>query len=216
MDLDAFLEHLSSGKPVQGGSEAHLFMHGVSQEALKITAEINGSYHTPEELRALFSKLIGQPVDDTFGLFPPFYTDCGKNIHLGKHVFINMGCKFQDQGGIFIGDGALIGHNVVLATLNHAMSPKDRATMVPASIHIGRNVWIGANATVLPGVTIGDNSVIGAGSVVTKDIPAGVVAIGNPCQVLRKINEKDREFYFKNRRIDLSDPDLSVALDDIT
>lgn len=193
MDLDAFLEHLSSGKPVQGGSEAHLFMHGVSQEALKITAEINGSYHTPEELRALFSKLIGQPVDDTFGLFPPFYTDCGKNIHLGKHVFINMGCKFQDQGGIFIGDGALIGHNVVLATLNHAMSPKDRATMVPAAIHIGRNVWIGANATVLPGVTIGDGAVVAAGAVVTKDVPENTIVGGVPARIIRQLSEEEMQ-----------------------
>ena len=193
MDLDAFLEHLSSGKPVQGGSEAHLFMHGVSQEALKITAEINGSYHTPEELRALFSKLIGQPVDDTFGLFPPFYTDCGKNIHLGKHVFINMGCKFQDQGGIFIGDGALIGHNVVLATLNHAMSPKDRATMVPASIHIGRNVWIGANATVLPGVIIGDGAIVAAGAVVTKDVPENTIVGGVPARIIQQLSEEEMQ-----------------------
>lgn len=193
MDLDAFLEHLSSGKPVQGGSEAHLFMHGVSQEALKITAEINGSYHTPEELRALFSKLIGQPVDDTFGLFPPFYTDCGKNIHLGKHVFINMGCKFQDQGGIFIGDGALIGHNVVLATLNHAMSPKDRATMVPAPIHIGRNVWIGANATVLPGVIIGDGAIVAAGAVVTKDVPENTIVGGVPARIIRQLSEEEMQ-----------------------
>ena len=188
MDLETFLEHLNSGKPVRGGSEAHLFMHGVSQEALHLTAEINGSYHPPEELRALFSQLIGRPVDESFGLFPPFYTDCGTNIHIGKNVFINMGCKFQDQGGIFIGDGALIGHNVVLATLNHAKSPQDRSSMLPAPIHIGKNVWIGANATVLPGVTIGRGSVIGAGSVVTRDIPAGVVAAGNPCRVIRAVD----------------------------
>ena len=193
MDLDGFLEHLNSGKPVQGGSEAHMFMHGVSQEALRITAEINGSYHTPEELRALFSKLIGQPVDDTIGLFPPFYTDCGKNIHLGKDVFINMGCKFQDQGGIFIGDGALIGHNVVLATLNHAMAPEDRATMVPASIHIGRNVWIGANATVLPGVTIGDGAIVAAGAVVTKDVPENTVVGGVPARIIRQVSEEEMQ-----------------------
>ena len=193
MDLDGFLEHLNSGKPVQGGSEAHMFMHGVSQEALRITAEINGSYHTPEELRALFSKLIGQPVDDAFGVFPPFYTDCGKNIHLGKDVFINMGCKFQDQGGIFIGDGALIGHNVVLATLNHAMAPEDRATMVPASIHIGRNVWIGANATVLPGVTIGDGAIVAAGAVVTKDVPENTVVGGVPARIIRQLSEEEMQ-----------------------
>ena len=191
MDLETFLEHLNSGKPVRGGSEAHLFMHGVSQEAPRLTAEINGSYHPPEELRALFSQLIGRPVDESFGLFPPFYTDCGKNIHIGKNVFINMGCKFQDQGGIFIGDGALIGHNVVLATLNHAKSPQDRSSMLPAPIHIGKNVWIGANATVLPGVTIGDGAIVAAGAVVTRDIPENTIVGGVPAKVIRTISEED-------------------------
>lgn len=191
MDLEAFLNHLNSGKPVQGGGEAHLFMHGASQEALKITAEINGSYHEPEELRELFSRLIGKPVDESFGLFPPFHTDCGKNIHIGKNVFINMGCKFQDQGGIFIGDGVLIGHNVVLATLNHAMSPKNRATMIPAPIHIGNNVWIGSNATVLPGVTIGDGAIVAAGAVVTKDVPQNTVVAGVPASIMRHLSEEE-------------------------
>ena len=191
MDLEAFLEHLSSGKPVKGGSEAHLFMHGVSQEALRITAEINGSYHEPAELRALFSKLIGQPVDESFGLFPPFYTDCGKNIHIGKNVFINMGCKFQDQGGIFIGDGTLIGHNVVLATLNHARSPKDRGSMIPAPIHIGNNVWIGSNTTILPGVTIGDGAIVAAGAVVAQDVPENTIVGGVPAKVIRPLREEE-------------------------
>ena len=191
MELKTFLEQLDNGKPVQGGGEAHLFMHGVSQEALRITAEINGSYHEPEELRALFSKLIGRPVDETFGLFPPFYTDCGKNIHIGKNVFINMGCKFQDQGGIYIGDGSLIGHNVVLATLNHAKSPKDRSTMIPAPIHIGKHVWIGANATVLPGVTVGDGAIVAAGAVVAKDVPENSIVGGVPATILRHLSEEE-------------------------
>ena len=193
MDLEAFLEHLNSGKPVEGGSEAHLFMHGVSQEALKITAEINGSYHAPEDLRALFSRLIGQPVDESFALFPPFHTDCGKNIHIGKNVFLNMGCKFQDQGGISIGDGALIGHNVVLATLNHDMRPDRRASMLPAPIRLGRRVWIGAHATILPGVTIGDNAIVAAGAVVTKDVPANVIVGGVPAAILKKIEDGEQE-----------------------
>ena len=191
MDLEAFLEHLNSGKPVEGSSEAHLFMHGVSQEALKITAEINGSYHAPEDLRALFSRLIGQPVDESFALFPPFHTDCGKNIHIGKNVFLNMGCKFQDQGGIYIGDGALIGHNVVLATLNHAMSPSRRGTMVPAPIRIGKNVWIGSNATILPGVTIGDGAIVAAGAVVTRDVPENAIVGGVPAKVIRHLREEE-------------------------
>lgn len=191
MELKTFLEQLDNGKPVQGGGEAHLFMHDVSQEALRITAEINGSYHEPKELRALFSKLIGRPVDETFGLFPPFYTDCGKNIHIGKNVFINMGCKFQDQGGIYIGDGSLIGHNVVLATLNHAKSPKDRSTMIPAPIHIGKHVWIGANATVLPGVTVGDGAIVAAGAVVTKDVPENTVVGGVPAAIMRHLSKEE-------------------------
>jgi len=192
MDLNEFLEHLNSGEKVQGGSEVHQFMHGVSQEALRITAEINSGYHTPEELRALFSQLIGRPVDESFGMFPPFYTDCGKNIHIGKNVFLNMGCKFQDQGGIFIGDGALIGHNVVLATLNHVQLPSDRASMIPAPIHIGKNVWIGANATVLPGVTIGDGAIVAAGAVVAKDVPENTIVGGVPARIIRTISEEDR------------------------
>ncbi|OUQ21240.1 acetyltransferase [Flavonifractor sp. An135] len=191
MDLQAFLDHLNQGKPVQGGGEAHQFMHGVSQEALRITAEINTGYHTPEELRELFSQLIGQPVDESFGLFPPFHTDCGKNIHIGKNVFINMGCKFQDQGGIYLGDGALIGHNVVLATLNHAKSPKDRSSMLPAPIRIGKHVWIGSNATVLPGVTIGDGAIVAAGAVVTHDVPENTIVGGVPARVLRHLSEEE-------------------------
>ena len=187
MELQEFLDHLNSGTPVEGGSEAHLYMHKVSQEALKLTAEINSQYHEPEELRALFSKLIGKPVDETFALFPPFHTDCGKNIHIGTHVFINMGCKFQDQGGIFIGNGTLIGQNVVLATLNHAMQPSERITMIPKPIHIGEHVWIGSNATILPGVTIGDGAVVAAGAVVTKDVPKNTVVGGVPAVKIREI-----------------------------
>lgn len=190
MNLETFLQRLDSGEPVKGGSEAHLFMHGVSQEALKITAELNGSYHEPAELRALFSQLIGKPVDPSFGLFPPFYTDCGKNITVGKDVFINMGCKFQDQGGIVIEDGTLIGHNVVLATLNHAMSPMDRSTMIPAPIHIGKHVWIGSNATILPGVTIGDGAIVAAGAVVTKDVSENTLVGGIPAKVIRTLSEE--------------------------
>lgn len=187
MDLEGFLEHLNGGETVRGGSEAHQFMHGVSQEALRITAELNSGYHEPEELRALFAQLTGRPVDESFGLFPPFYTDCGKNIHIGKDVFINMGCKFQDQGGIFIGDGSLIGHNVVLATLNHALPAQERATLIPCPIHIGKNVWIGSNATVLPGVTIGDGAIVAAGAVVTKDVPENTIVGGVPAVVLREV-----------------------------
>jgi len=118
-------------------------------------------------------------------VFPPFYSDSGKNITLGTGIFINAGCTFQDQGGVTIGDGSLIGHNVVLAMLNHDLHPSRRADMHPALIVIGRNVWIGANEIVLPSVTVGDNSVIAAGSVVTRDVPANTVVVGSPARVVR-------------------------------
>ena len=159
----------------------------LSQEAMKLTAELNNTCHTPEEIQKLFSELTGKPIDETFGIFPPFYTDCGKNITVGKNVFINSGCRFQDQGGISIGGGTLIGHNVVLTTLNRGISPDERHDLFPAPIHIGKNVWIGSNATVLPGVTIGDNAVIAAGAVVTKDVPENTVAAGVPAKVIRTL-----------------------------
>lgn len=187
MDIHDFLAHLNRGEAVEGGSELHKLMHAISQEALKITAELNGQYHSPEKIRELFSKLIGKPVDNTFSLFPPFYSDCGKNISVGKNVFLNSGCRFQDQGGITIGDGVLIGHNVVLATLNHDVDPRNRSTMYPAPIVIGKNVWIGANATVVPGVTIGDGAIVAAGAVVTKDVPANVIVGGVPAKMIKSI-----------------------------
>nr|WP_320024289.1 DapH/DapD/GlmU-related protein [uncultured Acetobacterium sp.] len=187
MDINNFLEQLNRGTVVEGGSEVHLMMHAISQEALKLTTDLNGSYHPPEEIREIFSRLMRKPVDETFGLFPPFSTDCGKNIHVGKNVFINSGCRFQDQGGIFIGDGVLIGHNVVLATLNHDSNPQKRGDMYPAPIRIGNNVWIGAQVTVLPGVTIGDGAIVAAGAVVTRDVQANVIVGGVPAKIIKKI-----------------------------
>lgn len=187
MNLQDYLEHLNAGKVVKDGSEEHLFMHGVSQEAIRICMEINNCYHTPDEIRALMAELTGRPVDDSFALFPPFNSDCGKNIHLGRGVFINAGCKFQDQGGIYLGDRVLVGQNVVLATLNHGMDPAHRGDLHPAPIRIGDDVWIGANATVLPGVTIGDGAVVAAGAVVTKDVPAMTVVGGVPARAIKKV-----------------------------
>lgn len=161
------------------------------QEAIKITMEMNNSYHTPHEFREIMSRLIGKKVDDSFRLFPPFYTDFGKNITIGKDVFINSGCHFQDQGGITFGDGTLIGHNVVLATINHDLRPSQNRKNNYAPITIGNNVWIGSNAVILPGVTIGKWTVIGAGSVVTKDVEAYTVVGGNPARIIKKIEQED-------------------------
>ena len=177
MKREEFLEYLRRGNPVTGGSDMHLLMHELAAEALKETAELNGSYHEPEEMRRLFSKIIGKPVDDSFSMFPPFYTECGKNIYIGKNVFINCGCHFQDHGGVYIGDNVLVGSYVVFATINHGQKPEDRSSNYPAPIHIGNGVWIGSHATILPGVTVGDNAVIAAGAVVNRDVPKGAVAV---------------------------------------
>lgn len=187
MKIEEFLAHMNRGEGVKSGSEVHQVMHHLAQEAFKITSKLNGKYHTPDEMRQLFFKLIGKPVDDTFGLHPPFHTECGINITIGKNVFINSGCHFQDHGGITIGDGTLIGHNVVLATLNHNMDPNNRKDMFPAPIVIGKNVWIGSNATIVPGVSVGDGSIIAAGAVVTKDVPENTVVGGVPANIIKRI-----------------------------
>ena len=157
------------------------------QEALRICMEINTRYHEPAELRKIMSRLIGKDVDESFRLFPPFYTDFGKNISIGKNVFINSGCHFQDQGGIEIGDGALIGHNVVFATINHSLDPSENRKNYYAPIKLERNVWVGSNSTILSGVTVGEWSVIGAGSVVTKDVLPYTVVAGVPARMIKKI-----------------------------
>lgn len=159
---------------------------------MKITMELNTKYHTPEEIVEIFSRLTGKTVDKSFRLFPPFYTDCGKNITVGKEVFINSCCHFQDQGGIVIGDNVLIGHNVTLATLNHDENPERRQSIHPAPIEIGKNVWIGSNVTILQGIKIGDGAIVGAGSVVTRDVPANCIVAGNPARMLRYIGKEDK------------------------
>ena len=187
MTLNELLQHFNNGDTIGEDREVIELMRFYSREAQKITVEINTKYHEPEELAALFSKLIGKPVGENFGLFPPFYTDFGKNITIGNQVFINADCKFQDQGGIFIDDGALIGHSVVLATLNHDLAPAKRQQIKPAPIHIGKNVWIGANATITSGVTIGDNAVVAAGAVVNRDVAANTIVGGVPAKFIKAI-----------------------------
>lgn len=173
-------------------AEQKAYAGTLCQEAIQITMEINNRYHTPEELIALMGKLIGKNVDPSFRLFPPFYTDFGKNITIGRDVFINSGCHFQDQGGIEIGDGALIGHNVVLATIDHDLDPAQNRKNHYAPIRIGAHVWIGSNATILSGVSIGEWSVIAAGAVVTRDVPPNVVVGGVPARIIKKITQAAR------------------------
>jgi len=176
---------------VEENVERNAYADKLFQEAVRIGMELNMQYHTPEEIREIMGRLTGKKVDDSFRMFPPFYTDFGKNITIGKDVFINSGCHFQDQGGIRIGDGTLIGHNVVLATINHDLAPEENRKNHYAPITIGAHVWIGSNATVLPGVTLGDWSVVAAGAVVTQDVPPRTVVGGVPAKVLKVIPEEN-------------------------
>lgn len=192
MELEAFLQHVKERKPLNT-PEIYEFMNRASDEARRITFELNGTYHSMPEVRDLFARLFGKPVDPSFRVFPPFYTDFGKNITVGKNVFINACCHFQDQGGITLGDNCLVGHNVVFATLNHGFAPEERQSMLSAPIVVGRNVWIGSNSTILQGVTIGDNSIIAAGSVVTKDVPANAIVAGVPARFIRSISPEEEK-----------------------
>ncbi|MCM1041548.1 MAG: sugar O-acetyltransferase [Bacteroides sp.] len=186
MTIEDFQRRIAEGKPLEG-DEMIQFMRQQSALSRQVQFELNTHYHSQEEIRELFGQITGQPMDGDFTLFPPFYTDFGRNIHIGKKVFINSGCHFQDQGGIFIGDNCLIGHGVVLATLNHDFEPSKRQNLHHAPIRIGKGVWIGAHATLTAGVTIGDNAVIAAGAVVTKDVPADMVAGGVPARIIKSI-----------------------------
>ncbi len=172
---------------MEAGSEAHLLMHWASSEAQKITVKLNNEFHEPKEIRSLLSELWGTDVPVSVGMFPPFYTDFGKNTIVGERTFINAGCKFQDQGGIYIGNDCLLGHNATLCTINHAQDPDRRGDMEFHPIHIEDKVWLGANVTILPGVTIGEGAIVAAGAVVTKDVPPRTIVGGIPAKVIKKI-----------------------------
>lgn len=188
MDKQAFIKFCRQGNAFDARIPEQINpLQECSFDAQKITQKLNSEFHTQAEMVALFRELTDFPVDDSFICFPPFHTDFGKNIHIGKNVFFNTGCSFQDRGGIFIGDGTMIGMNVNIATLNHGLSLDTRPITYPAPVRIGKNVWIGSNATILAGVTIGDGAIIAAGTLVNKDVPPMVVVGGMPAKVIKEI-----------------------------
>ena len=158
-----------------------------------------------EKRQKLLKEMFAEIGEDCY-IEPPFHANWGgKHVHFGKCVYANFNFTAVDDTHIYVGDYTMFGPNVILATAGHPILPELRqeAYQYNMPVHIGKNCWLGAGVIVLPGVTIGDNTVIGAGSVVTKDIPSNVVAVGNPCRVLREINEHDKKYYFKNRKINL-------------
>ena len=166
-----------------------------TKRAMEITARINRlTFNDADEIRALFSELIGKPVDESFLLLPPFYTAGGDEIRVGRNVFVNQNCTFYDLGGLDIGDDVMIGPNVSIITTGHPLDPSQRrAVTIGKPIVIERNVWIAAGAIIIGGVTIGENAVVAAGAVVTRDVPANTLVGGNPAQIIREISDDEKE-----------------------
>ena len=169
-----------------------------------------------QELRARMLKDMFAELGEGCYIEPPLRSNWGGyHTHFGDHVYANFNLTLVDDGHIYVGSKTMIGPNVTIATAGHPIEPNLRYLEMQYNmdVHIGKNVWLGAGCVILPGVTIGDNTVIGAGSIVTKDIPAGVVAVGNPCRVLREVGEHDREYYYRDRKIDVPIPDVLSKLD---
>lgn len=173
---------------------------------LDMLYDFNSTRPTELKKRAEMLKNMFAEIGEDCYIEPPLHSNWGgKHVHFGKNVYANFNLTLVDDTHIYVGDYTMLGPNVVLATAGHPILPelREKAYQFNMPIHIGRNCWLGAGVIVLPGVTIGDNTVIGAGSVVTKDIPSNCVAVGNPCRVLREINDRDREYYYKDRKITL-------------
>lgn len=192
-DLESLRGLLSASTRVDGGSEEHRAMTERAYDVRRLLMDLNCNYHTHDEIVSIFSEITGKQVDRSFGLFPPFYTEFGLNITVGKNVFINAGCQFQDHGGIVLEDGVLIGHNTVIATLNHDQDFRRRSSLIPKPVRICRDVWIGAGCVICPGVTVGEHSIVAAGAVVTKDVPPDMVVAGVPARVIKRLPEGGEE-----------------------
>lgn len=159
----------------------------VIEENQRLVQSLNTGTHSREEISQIISKITQQTIDPSVSIRVPFYTDFGRNIHFGKNIFINNGATFTDLGGIYLADDVLIGPKATLITVNHPLEPKKRHGNILKPIYVHHNAWIGANATILPGVTIGENAVVAAGAVVTRNVPANVVVAGVPARVLKTI-----------------------------
>jgi len=183
-------ERDKSGEVIRLDDPDYAELFEVILKAIRTTAKLNNLVTDDlQKIRDVFSELIGKKVDDTFFLIPPFYSDFGENINIGKNVFVNHACTFMDRGGITLEDNVLIGPKVNLVTTNHPLKPSERRATISHPIVIKRNAWIGAAATILAGVTIGENSVVAAGAVVKSDVPPNTVVGGIPAKIIKKLDD---------------------------
>lgn len=175
---------------------------------LELLYDFNATRPSESRKREALLKEMFAEIGEECYIEPPLHSNFGgRHVHFGSHVYANFNLTLVDDTHIYVGDYTMIGPNVTIATAGHPILPelREKGYQYNSSVRIGRNCWIGANVAILPGVTIGENTVIGAGSVVTKDIPAGVIAVGNPCRVLREVSDHDRKYYFKDHEIQPGD-----------
>ncbi len=183
-------ERLRNGETIPAGDPEAYKMREASFATKKLLNRMNSSTD-PAEIRDLLGEIIGAEIDESTALFTPLYINYGKHTKIGKKVFINFDCTFLDLGGITIDDNVFIATKVCLLSEGHPLSPKERHSLTVGHIHIKKNAWIGANATILPGVTIGENSVVAAGAVVSKDVPDNTVVGGIPAKIIKSITNDE-------------------------
>jgi acetyltransferase-like isoleucine patch superfamily enzyme len=179
-------ERLRNGEAISYNDPEAFKLREASYATKKLLVQLNNSFD-PSEIRDLLSQITGSVIDETIAVFTPLYINYGKNTKIGKNVFINFDCVFLDLGGITIEDDVLIAPKVSLLSEGHPVSPTERGSLIPGPIHIKKNAWIGAGATILPGVTVGENAVVAAGAVVSKDVPANTVVGGIPARHIKNI-----------------------------
>lgn len=179
-------DRLKSGEPIPMDDPEYSNVREQVNRTMGLSQKLNAAADA-DEVRHYLEKIIGEEIDESTTVFPPFHTNVGRNIQLGRNVFINHACSFLDLGGITIEDEVMVGPRVNITSENHPVEVADRKTLVPGAVVIKRNAWIGAAASIMPGVTIGENAVVAAGSVVTKDVPANTLVAGVPAKVVKKL-----------------------------
>jgi len=187
MTESAIFQRALAGKPLDFTGEDFQEINQTVQRTQELLKKFNHIDQTVEQRRATLSQVVGYSVPASAEINAPVHSDFGPHIFISDHVFVNQGVMFVDLGGIYLGDGALIGPGAMLITVNHLEDPAHRRDVQAQAIHIEKNAWVGAGAMILPGVTVGENAIVGAGAIVTKDVPANMIVVGSPARVLRRV-----------------------------